>query len=56
MSPEHRLIDEYQSVVSPVILGAGQQLMSGLSTILLLDLQDAKQHPSGTAMLRYMPR
>jgi len=50
------LIDEYQFIVRPVILGAGQPLMSGLSAILSLDLQDAKQYPSGTVMLRYMPR
>lgn len=52
---EHRLIDEYQFVVSPILLGAGRSLMSGASTKLALDLQEAKRYPSGNIMLRYTP-
>jgi dihydrofolate reductase len=50
---EHRLIDEYQFVVCPVLLGAGRALLSGLSKRLELELQEAKKYPSGNVVLRY---
>ena len=52
---QHRLIDEYQFVVSPILLGTGRRLLSGVSTNLALDLQEAKHYPSGNVMLRYTP-
>lgn len=52
---KHRLIDEYQFVVSPVILGDGRPLMGGESINLALELLEAKRYPSGIVMLRYMP-
>lgn len=52
---QHRLIDEYQFVVSPVLLGTGRPLLSSVSTKLALDLQEAKRYPSGNVMLRYTP-
>ena len=53
---QHGLIDEYQFVVSPILLGSGQPLLSGVSTKLPLDLQEAKKYPSGNVMLRYTRR
>lgn len=50
---QHGLIDEYQFVVSPILLGSGRPLVSGVSKTLRLDLQEAKQYPSGNVMLRY---
>jgi dihydrofolate reductase len=50
---QHGLIDEYQFVVSPILLGSGQQLLSGVSKSLRLDLLEAKEYPSGNVMLRY---
>jgi hypothetical protein len=47
------LIDEYQFIVNPIVLGSGRQLVSGLSKSVRLDLQEAKQYPSGNVMLRY---
>ena len=50
---QHGLIDEYQFIVNPIVLGSGRQLVSGLSKSVRLDLQEAKQYPSGNVMLRY---
>jgi dihydrofolate reductase len=50
---QHGLIDEYQFVVSPTLLGSGQPLFSGVSKGSGLELLDAKAFPSGNVMLRY---
>ena len=53
---QHGLIDEYQFVVCPVLLGSGRPLLSGVSKISRLDLLEAKKYPSGDVMLRYARR
>lgn len=53
---EHGLVDEYRFVVSPVLLGSGRPLISGLAKTRRLDLQEAKAYPEGNVMLRYAPR
>jgi dihydrofolate reductase len=50
---QHGLIDEYQFVVCPILLGSGRPLLSGVSKSLKLDLLEAKQYPSGDVVLRY---
>ena len=40
---QHGLIDEYQFVVGPVLLGSGRPLLSGVSQSLRLDLLEAKE-------------
>ena len=50
---QHGLIDEYRFIVSPVLIGSGQPLLSGVSKRLPLDLLDATDYPSGNVMLRY---
>lgn len=50
---EHRLIDEYQFVVSPVLLANGRSLLSGVSESLKLKLLEAKGYPSGNVLHRY---
>ena len=50
---QHGLIDEYQFVVSPILLGSGRPLLSGVSKSLRLDLLEAKEYQSGNVMLRY---
>ena len=52
---EHGLIDEYQLVVSPILLGDGRQLIRGLPRSVSLELLEAKAYPSGNVMLRYAP-
>ena len=50
---QHGLIDEYQFVVMPVLIGGGLNLLTGLSENLSVDLLEARQYPSGKVMLRY---
>jgi dihydrofolate reductase len=50
------LIDEYHLIVSPLLLGAGKPLVSGVTTRVPLDLFDVKRYESGNVMLRYARR
>jgi dihydrofolate reductase len=49
----HGLIDEYQVVVAPVLLGGGKPLLAGLTQAARLELLDSKPFPSGNVILRY---
>ena len=51
----HGLIDEYQFVVSPVLLGGGRPLLSGLPETVRLERLEAKPFDSGVVLLRYAP-
>jgi len=53
---QHGLIDDYHFVVSPLLLGSGRPLLSGVPQSLRLDLLEAKAYPSGNVMLRYALR
>jgi len=53
---EHRLIDEYQFVVGPLLLGGGRSLIQGVPGRVPLELLEAKPYPSGNLVLRYAPR
>lgn len=50
---ENDLIDEYQVVVSPLLLGNGEAFVSGIEKVTRLTLLEAKGYPSGNVMLRY---
>ena len=50
------LIDEYQVLVHPVILGGGKPLFGGLKDRAKLQLVNTKTHPSGVVVLTYQPR
>jgi dihydrofolate reductase len=50
---EHGLIDEYHFVVSPIFLGSGKSLLSGVPKRSTLKLLEATPYPSGNVMLRY---
>ena len=52
---EKGLIDEYQLVLNPVILGRGQPLFSPLPASIELRLLEAKTFRNGTVLLRYQP-
>jgi dihydrofolate reductase len=47
------LIDEYQFVVMPVLLGSGVNMLTDLSKSAALDLLEATPYPSGKVALRY---
>lgn len=49
----HDLIDEYQFIVNPTILGSGRPLISGVSNAARLDLAESTAYRSGNVMLRY---
>ncbi len=50
------LVDEYQFIVCPVLLGGGRQLVSGMSGRLSLELLEARPFTSGNVMLRFAPK
>jgi len=51
---QHGLIDEYQFIMAPVLLGDGRSLVSGISKKVGLKLVEAKPYKSGNVMLRYI--
>ena len=50
---QYGLIDEYQFVVCPVLLGNGKPLLSSVSKDSKLRLLESKQYRSGDVLLRY---
>jgi dihydrofolate reductase len=50
---QHGLVDEYQFIVGPMLLGSGRTLVSGLPAVTKLELIEAKPFPSGNIRLRY---
>jgi dihydrofolate reductase len=52
----HGLIDEYQVLVHPVLLGGGKPLFQHIQHQVKLQLVNTKTHPSGVVVLSYQPR
>jgi dihydrofolate reductase len=52
---DERLIDEYQIVVSPIVLGAGKSLFAGIKTRLNLKLVSTRAFGNGNVVLCYEP-
>ena len=51
---EHGLIDDYQFIVAPVLLGKGRQLVTNVPHSRRLRLREAKAYPSGNVTLSYV--
>ena len=49
----HGLIDEYLFAVSPILLGSGRNLVSGVPANLKLERRAEKRFPSGKVLLQY---
>jgi dihydrofolate reductase len=49
----HGLIDEYQFVLNPVLLGSGKRMMESVSNSVKLNLIETKEYSSGNVVLRY---
>ena len=49
----HRLIDEYQFGVVPVILGKGRKLLDAVEGSQTLSLIESRRFPTGTVLLHY---
>ena len=47
------LIDEYQFVVNPVLLGTGKRMMESVSNSVKLELIETTKYSSGNVVLRY---
>ena len=52
----HGLIDEYQVLVHPFILGDGKPLFKNIKAKVNLKLVDAQARPSGVVLLTYQPK
>ena len=55
LAPEN-LIDEYQMVVNPIVLGAGRTMFDGLKEKLKLKLTNSRTFGNGNVLLCYQPR
>jgi dihydrofolate reductase len=53
---QHGLIDEYQFIVGPIMLGAGRTFISEVTRRVPLALVESKAYASGNLLLRYAPR
>jgi dihydrofolate reductase len=52
---EHGLIDEYQIMVDPVVIGKGTSIFDNIKHVLNLKLVNAMAFKSGIVLLRYQP-
>jgi dihydrofolate reductase len=55
LAPEN-LIDEYQLVVNPIVLGAGRTMFEGLKERLKLKLTTSRTFGNGNVLLCYAPK
>jgi len=50
------LIDEYQVVIIPIILGSGRTLFEGVHTVMPMQLTQSRSFKNGNVVLFYNPR
>lgn len=53
---EHGLIDDYQIMIDPVLIGSGTPIAKGLTHTVDLQLVSHRLFSSGVILLRYQPR
>lgn len=51
----HRLIDEFQVMVDPVVIGKGRKIFDGMDELFRLTLTGTKVFRRGSVLLRYRP-
>jgi dihydrofolate reductase len=51
----HKLIDEYQFVVDPIVLGAGETMFEGVPQPLTLKQMGSRSFKNGNLLLTYQP-
>jgi dihydrofolate reductase len=49
------LIDEYQIMLNPVVLGKGKTMFAGIRDKLALKITDSRSFANGNVLLRYVP-
>jgi dihydrofolate reductase len=49
------LIDEYQLVVNPIVLGKGKSMFAGVPDKLAFELVNTRAFSNGNVLLRYRP-
>ena len=49
------LIDEYQLLIHPIVLGTGKPLFQGIQNRVALKLLNTTNHPSGVVVFYYRP-
>lgn len=52
---EHKLIDEYQMVMNPIVLGKGRTMFEGMKEKLMLKRTNTRTFDNGNVVLSYEP-
>ena len=53
---QRNLIDEYQVVVNPIVLGKGRTMFDGIKKTITLELKKTRSFTNGNVLLCYVPK